>query len=249
MLLFAETLTLVPAEATIELTEEAKEVFNDLDRAFVDTILSARGNDRILLCDDRPFRALAIEAAQIKSVWTQTAVGAAANKTISPQEYFRTSNILAEAKYFYTSLSAGNLFYAWEESNWSVTPTLRTLLDLLARPTNTPRGVINVLGNSAQIAWAQKLDSKQFKTLFVAIFVAFKQAQPECDLQGLADLASARVMQFVRSRLDRAFQDLLRQSTYMTPVGNIVAEVHAIEERTAARVRIALDWALQKART
>jgi hypothetical protein len=58
VLSFAETLTLVPAEATGELTDEARELFSDLDPAFLDTILAARGNDRILLCDDRPFRDL-----------------------------------------------------------------------------------------------------------------------------------------------------------------------------------------------
>jgi hypothetical protein len=132
---------------------------------------------------------------------------------------------------------------------WLVTPTLQSLLDLLARPTNGPQGVINVLRNLARIAWGQKPNDEAFETLFVAIFVAFKKAQPECDLQGLAEVASTTLMQFVRSRFDGPFQDLLRRSTYMTPVRNIVAEVHAVEERVAARVGIALDRALQKART
>jgi hypothetical protein len=218
----------------------------------LDTVLAARGNDRIFLCDDRPFRALATEAAQIESVWTQAAVTVAVNKTVPPEEYFRISNILAEVRYFYTSLNAGNLFYAWKEANWSVTPTLQSLLDLLARPTNAPQGVINVLANLAQISWAQKPekpDDEAFGTFFAAIFVAFKKAQPECDLQVLADVVSAPLLRFVRSSFDGPFRELLRRSTYKTPVANIVAEVHAIQERVVARIGIALGLALQKART
>jgi len=141
------------------------------------------------------------------------------------------------------------LFYAWEESNWSVTPTLQFLLDLFARPTNAPQGVINVLGNLAQIAWAQKPNDEVFETLFVAIFAAFKKAQPEADLKGFAQVASASLIQFVRSRFDGPFQDLLRRSTYLTPVGDIAAEVQAIEERVVARIGLALGKALQKVHT
>jgi hypothetical protein len=185
-------------------------------------------------------------------VWTQAAVAGAVKKTVQPEEYFRISNILAEHKYFYTSLSQGNLLYAWKESNWSVTPTLQSLLDLLARPTNAPQGVINVLSNLAQIACAQnpeKPDGEAFVTLFAAIFVAFKKAQPECDLQVLADVVSTPLLRFVRSRFDGPFQELLRGSTYKTPVANIVAEVHAIQERVIARIVHALAQALLKALT
>ena len=252
VLSFAETLTLVPAEAVGELTNEAREVFNDLDPAFLDTIFAARGNDRILLCDDRPFRTLSTEALQIKSVWTHAAVTAAVNKTVLPEEYFRISNILAESRYFYTTLNAGNLFYEWKRSNWTMTPTLQVLLDLLARPTNAPQGVMNVLANLAQIAWAnkpQKRDDEAFEHLVGAIFVAFKKAEPECHLQVLADMMSAPLLRFVRSRFDGPFQYLLQRSTYYTPVENIVAEVHAIQESIVAAIVQAFARALLKAMT
>jgi hypothetical protein len=62
VLAFAETLTLVPAEAAIEVPDEARRLYEDLDPAYFDTILVARGDNRVLLSDDRPFRALATEA-------------------------------------------------------------------------------------------------------------------------------------------------------------------------------------------
>jgi hypothetical protein len=250
VLSFAETLTLIPAEATGELTVAAKEVFNDLDPAFLDTILAAHGNGRLLLSDDLPFRALATEATQITSVWTQAAVAGATNKTVPPEEYFRISNILAENRYFYTSLNTGNLFYAWKQANWSVTPTLKSLLDLLARPTNAPQGVINVLANLAQISWAlnpQKPDDGDFESLLTAIFVAFKKAQPEYDLQALADVVSAPLLRCVRSSFDGPFRELLRRSTDMTPVTSVVAGVHATQERVVARIVQAFAQALLKA--
>jgi PIN domain associated with the TPR-GreAB-C-PIN system len=145
VLTFAETLTLVPAEAAGEIKDEAKQLFDDLDFAYLDTVLAAKGDRRILLSDDLAFRVLAAEAAQIRTVWTQASVGFAAGvHEILPEDYFQMGNTLAGAGYFFTSINSGNFFHPLKQSEWSPSPTLRTLIDMLARAPNVPQSVLNV---------------------------------------------------------------------------------------------------------
>ena len=85
---FAETLTLVPAEALGEIKEDAKRLFEDLDAAYLDTLLAAKGDDRLLLSDDMPYRVLAGEAAATPSVWSQASISYAASKgKISAEDF------------------------------------------------------------------------------------------------------------------------------------------------------------------
>src|SRR5580704_15429844 len=70
-------------------------LFDELDEAYLDTVLAAKGSDRILLSDDGPFRILAAEAGSIKTVWTQAAVSfAAGQKKVLPETYFQVGNTL-----------------------------------------------------------------------------------------------------------------------------------------------------------
>lgn len=245
---FAKILTLVPAEAEGEIKGEAKELFEDLDPAYLDTILAARGDDRILLSDDLPFRALAAEIAQVKSVWTQAAVAfAVGEKAVSPEEYFQLGNTLAEAGYFFTMLNVENFFHALKQSNWSITPTLQSLIDLLARAANAPEGVLNVLGDLVQIGWAQKPSNEAFEALFTAIFSAFKKAQPARDLEPLAAAAFVKVHRFLGSRFEAQFRDRLLQSTNLTPVATVAAQVRRIQKGLAAQIGGSLGEAVRKA--
>jgi hypothetical protein len=77
---FAESLTVVPAEAAAGIKDEAKQLFEELDEAYLDSVLAAKGSDRILLSDDGPFRCLAAEAGSVKTVWTQAAVSFAVSQ-------------------------------------------------------------------------------------------------------------------------------------------------------------------------
>jgi hypothetical protein len=164
---FAETLTLVPAEALGVIKDEAKKLFEDLDDAYLDTVLAAKGDNRILLCDDLPFRVLAGEAAAIQGIWSQAAVMHAGSKgKISAEDFFQVGNTLAEAKYFFTRLNSGNFFHALKQSNWTINPTIESLINLLARPANDQPGALNVLSELAKIGWPLKPDAESYEAFF-----------------------------------------------------------------------------------
>jgi tetratricopeptide (TPR) repeat protein len=182
---FAESLTLVPAEAPGEIKDEAKTLFNDLDDAYLDTVLAARGDDRVLLCDDFPFRVLGSEAAGIESVWTQPAVAYAVGRgySVTLADHFEVVNALVVAGYFFTSIGADNFLFALRKNGWSIDETIRALADLLAHPANNPVPIFNILRNLIRVAWGEKSRSDVFESLFVTVFSAFKKNQPNRDLE------------------------------------------------------------------
>jgi hypothetical protein len=245
---FAESLTLVPAEAPGGIRDEAKELFEDLDPAYLDTILAAQGNDRILFCDDAPFRALAGAVIAIRSVWTQAMLlDGLREKAIAADDYFRAGNALAEFGYFFTSINVGNFTLALCEADWSLSPAIRALIDLVARPPNAPQGVINVLGELMQTGWAEKPSIDAYENLFAAIFAAFKKAQPQTDPQMLANAAFAKVRQALLRPYRGVFRRKLLKSTYLTPVNTVSAEAWRAPERIAKQIMEALGRALGRA--
>jgi hypothetical protein len=100
----------------------------------------------------------------------------------------------------------------------------------------------------AKIGWAQKADVEAYETLFAAIFAAFKKAQPDRDLETLANGAFFQVQEFLRSGFLVQFRDRLLQSTYLKPVGTIADERRRIQDGLAARIGHSLGQALHKAR-
>jgi hypothetical protein len=246
---FAESLTVIPAEAAASIKDEAKQLFDELDEAYLDTVLAAKGSDRILLSDDGPFRGLAAEAGGIKTVWTQAAVSFASNqKKVPPESYFEVGNTLAGAKYFFTTINPGNFCHALKASRWELTPTVHALIDLLARAPQVPQ-VLNLLGDLAKIGWAQKPEDEAFERLFAAIFAAFAKAQPTLDVEALGNAIFGVVQAFLRQRFEVRFRHGLGGTTYMTPVGSIVDENRMTYHGLISRVGNSLGQALNKARS
>jgi len=249
VLAFAETLTLVPAEAAVDIPDEARKLYEDLDPSYFDTILAAHGDSRVLLSDDRPFRALAAEAIGVKGVWSQSAVMAAyVSQKIASYDYCKVGVTLAEARYFYTTVNCGIFMYELQQSNWAVKPTVQALIDLLVRPQNDPFGVLSVLSELIRVGWAEKPNDHVYEEFFTAIFSGFRKAQPRIDVVGLARIALNRVEGIVYGQLFHArFVGELKNSTNLTPVATAVAEVNALRERLGTRIARILSNALRKA--
>jgi tetratricopeptide (TPR) repeat protein len=250
VLSFSESLTLVPAEAPGEIHDQAKHLFSDHDPAYLDTILAAWGDGRILLCDDLPFRMLAAETAPIKAIWTQPAVafGISVGK-LSTEAHFRVGNALAEAGYFFTTINSGNFLHALKESEWKMTPTLQALIDLLARPANVPQRVFVVLSDLIWGGWAMSPNPQAFVTFFSAVFVGFKKAQPGLDIDSLGNAAFARAQGIMRRNILRArLPDQLVQSTYLTPAATIIAAILEIPQSTIDLLSQLLANALHRAK-
>ena len=250
VLSFAESLTRIPAEAPGAIPDEAKQLFEELDPAYLDTILAVRGDGRILLCDDASFRQIAAATAPIEGIWTQPAVAFAIDAgKLTLDNHFRVGNALTEASYFFTTINCGNFLHALTESGWTLNPTLMALIESLARPTNMPQGVDVVLRDLIWASWAQIHDTDAFGALFTAVFAAFDKTRPHNDVDALTDRAFAEAERLIRRKLfPAAFQHGLRGSTFHTPVGPIAEEARGVPNRTVGRFARALSDALHDAR-
>jgi hypothetical protein len=247
-LAFAEFLTVVPAEAESGIKEEAREIFDDLDAAYLDTVLAARGDHRLLLSDDRPFRSLAAEAAQVLGVWTQaTAAFATGAGTISSERYTEITNALVEAGCFFTMINYRNFLDALKHSEWSITPRVQALIDSLARATNEPRGVLAVTADLIFAAWRARPSDEAYQALFAALFKTLKAAQPQLNMMSFSNAAFARVLAHIRARAGVHFRNHLLASTDQTPVETIAKRVGDIANRLSSRIAQALALGLAEA--
>jgi tetratricopeptide (TPR) repeat protein len=239
VLAFAESLTLVAAEATGEIKDEARKLFGDLDDAYLDTVLAARGDDRVLLCDDFPFRVLACEAAEITAVWTQPAVAYAVGRStrVTYKEHVEVVNALAVAGYFFVSIGVDNFLLALRENGWTIDDTVRALADLLAHPANNQVPIFNILKNLIRVIWGEKPNSELFESLFIAVFSAFKKTQPNRDLAQLIKIVLVDLHQLLwRNYLAAAKKEVMNELLGTTVPASIV-----LANRRAAIRQIALE--------
>ena len=252
VLAFAESLTRVAAEAPGEIKDQAKELFEELDDAYLDTVLAARGDDRVLLCDDFPFRVVAGEATQIDSVWTQPAVAFAVGRSqaVTVDDHFVVVNALAVAGYFFTSIGAENFSFQLGKNGWSIDETIQALADLLAHPANSSIHVLNILRNLIQVGWAKKSSVTAFESLFVTIFSAFKKSQPFRDLDVLIQVVVVDLHRLLwRAHLalfKKEVQNELLSTTSIVPAELVLAPRHEAARQWAAEIAEILFGALYK---
>jgi hypothetical protein len=211
--------------------------------------LAARGDNRVLLSDDRQFRALATEAIGIAGIWGQAAVmSGSVLRRVTADDYCKVAVTLAETGYFYTSINCGTFVYALRQSNWALTPTVNALIDWLARPQNEPLGVLRVLSELIRVGWALKPDDRQFEDFFAALFAGFNRADPKRDLAGLVQMAFSYLDGLIHRQLLRTrFAEELYNSTYLTPVAVPIAEIDGLRHRLGSRIGLSLSNALRTA--
>ena len=175
-------------------------------------------------------------------------MAASVSRTLASDDYFKVAVTLAEAGYFYTTVECGTFMYALRQSGWVVTPTLRVLIDLLARPQNDPFGVLAVLSELIHVAWAAKVEECQYEEFFTSIFAGFRNAQPQTDIVELVRTALNRVESLVYGEIFHAqFAEELKNSTNLTPVAAVTAKIDAIRNRIGTPITRVLSSALRRA--
>jgi hypothetical protein len=224
---FAETLTIVPAEPSMAIAENLREVFEDIDPCFLDTIYAAQGENRLLYSDEHMFRQLAADLSSVGGVWTQAvAFPAVRAGLISNDDYLEIVAGLVSHNYVFTTIDFRCVFHQLKKDNWQITAALLAFAAQIASPTNDPESVVRLVADLAQVGWGQKPNRVSYVRFFVALIKAQRQSQPTRDAS--AYLASVRNMVQARLRLT-GYRLLLKRrlgdSTSLTPVWPIVARL------------------------
>jgi tetratricopeptide (TPR) repeat protein len=246
VLAFAETLEILPAEASAALAEEARPILARLPSAFVDTIYAAQTPGRVLLSDDRVFRGLSEAAGGVSGVWSQVALQAALSQArITIQEYADGVLALVEAAYSFTSLSTPVLMHALKAANWRIEPRVEKLFLLVARPSNEPESVKRLLTDILALAFTTDLERVAFCAIASALLQAFKAAQPDRDLRLLVADIRGRLRNRLLSHVRVPRSELLN-STYLISVEfrsqrSLYARLSILEEMTYLLERARAD--------
>ena len=247
---FATKLTVIPAEAEERISEDAAKLFGEIDPAYLDSVLAAKGDSRILLCDDLPFRLLATEMTGVLGVWSQAAIIAGAELgLISNEDQLRTSNRLVEAGYFYTAINTGNILYELVATGWTVNATIRALIAVLARPANTPEPVLRTVSELIWMGWGACPNTSSFITIFTEIIRSFRSTMTESSVMNIVNVAMNIALVTLRSRLVTGLlRRVLRQSTSMTSIEAVMSTINTISEAILGEVRRSIREAVVRSR-
>lgn len=246
-LVLAESLTLLPAEGSANISAEARELFKGLHEAFLDTAIAAQHGDRLLLSDDRSLRAMAASMLGVHAVWTQPSLKQAGQDgQLTPTDYRDDVVTLAEAGYRFTMFGEVEIVRAAETANWEINARVQSLLDLLAAPNNDSDSVQRCLTGLIVGAWRSAPHRSDFRNLFRAVVAAFRKAQPSLDVPGMLQLAFNRTQDLLRSLVRQShLKRRLLETTFRVPLAAFNTEfdepVATFSEAIADELGRALD--------
>jgi tetratricopeptide (TPR) repeat protein len=246
---FAEELTLVPATPTVILADEKRQIFDDLDPSFLDTIYAAEGDGRLLYSDEYMFRRLGLELNSVDGVWTQiAAINANHTGYISNLDYYEIVSKLVVHNYRFTTIDFRCILYQLKKDNWQVTPALEAFSAQIATPTNDHDSVIRVLSNLAQIGWHAKPDLASYVRFFAKLIATEGQVSPLRD--AVAHIGLVRKSVRALCRLG-AYHVLLKPQltacTYLTPVSTIIGRINIQADAAFLPINEALSQAFAAA--
>ncbi len=249
-LMFAESLTLVAAEPSMALIADTRELFEDIDPSFLDSIYAAQGEGRLLLCDDQEFRQLAVELSGIQGIWTQAAaLYAGQTGDFTPDDYFDLVGALVGAHYRFTTFDHRVMLHQMRKDVWAITPAITAFTIQLALPSNESSSVIRLLADLARFGWLVKPSRTALVAVFAEIFRSFSRLQPDRDLDVLVGEVLTVVRGLLRSNGYSVFyKNRLLSTTRLTPVEILVSSVRAAADRTFETVAGALAQACSSAK-
>lgn len=238
----AEKLLLVAAESNRPVPQKFADFFDELDPAYIDTLIAASHSNRCLLSDDLGFRVIAQEAGA-SGTWSQAFAQAAhmAGGMTHP-EYRTVVSALIEANHSFTQFRPADIVGEVLEARWSVNDRLRKYIEMMFADTVDRSSVASLI---AQVLIESKVhapdDAKyaRFHVAYAEAGTALGKAETARDDYERAMSIIAKIIERKASRL--LFPQFLRETTYLTPLSKISAETHGIAMRQTQLMRESLE--------
>ncbi|MDQ7251470.1 PIN domain-containing protein [Dongia sedimenti] len=246
---FALTLTVLPSEADNEIDGELREILNSLDGAYHDTIIAARGQKRLLLCDDLILRAISVERADVKAAWSQAALlfGGQSHQ-VSDADYIEASSQLAEYQYDFTMLGPHHLIHDLLGAEWQITERFSKLSSVAASPKCDVQSVIRFFCDLAFFAWRIKPSGDAYISAMAAFIRALRSSRGPAGAIEILSSSETLLQERLRGRgHGHALRYRLSYSTMLTPAEQVLSEVDATADRVGAQIMHALNLANHQA--
>jgi tetratricopeptide (TPR) repeat protein len=146
---------ILPAIPKTDFNSGMRELAKHMDPAILDTLAAANGSGRVLLCDDRRVRMVAMDSSRQEGVWLQVAMLVAMNaRKLDRATYYEATVNLAAAGHLHTTLDAEAFFRAAEKAKWSPDGMFRKICQVLGGPTIDPRSMKVVACTFLKLLWS-----------------------------------------------------------------------------------------------
>jgi cellulose synthase operon protein C len=245
---FVESLTLIPAETTVEMNSTARAVIEDLHPAFMDTIYAAQSSGRLLVCDDFPLRMLVAEVAGVASVWTQPINNFALNRNlITLEAWFKTTGELVDAGYFFTMVGHKDFLFDLHQNDWAISSRVKKFCQLMARPSSDQASVRKVLAELISFGWSEAPSGEANVRFFAHLFGAFSILHPKGSVVTIAQEAIDLTERNLRASGRAKFlKKRLLGSTTLKSVSAIASSIDAIAVRISTKMANAISQSLER---
>jgi len=164
---------ILPCTAALTVKREARSKLGELiGPSFVETILAAADEYRVLYSDDGPLRELAKVEHGVSSVWTQPVLISLRKRgAISDGAYTESVVKLACLNYRHTSIDDQVLLEAAKQAQWRPVYPFSQVVRILGAESNLD-SAITVAAKYVYLLWKQKLLPDQYERLVIAVLGA-----------------------------------------------------------------------------
>jgi tetratricopeptide (TPR) repeat protein len=165
---------ILPCRAALSIRREERLSLGEvLGETFVDTVLVAMDEDRIMYSDDRMLRELAASEYGIAGVWTQALLIALHDRGAVDSDTYNSAVVrLACLGYHHTSINAAVLLRATKMASWHLVYPLPQVLRMLGGKWSDPESAVRVAVEYVYALWQENLFPEQYIALVDATLSA-----------------------------------------------------------------------------
>lgn len=165
---------ILPCTAALSVKRDVRAKLGDLiGPSFVETVLVAADEGRILYSDDALFRGLAKAEYSVSGVWSQVVLmSLQKNGVISDEVYAQRVVRLACLNYYHTSINDQILLEATRQAQWRPNYPFVLVVSLLGGTQSDLNSAATVAAKYVRLLWKQTILPSQYEHLVLAVLDA-----------------------------------------------------------------------------
>jgi tetratricopeptide (TPR) repeat protein len=165
---------ILPCTAALAIERRTREKLGSLiGPPFVETVLVATSDDRVLYSDDRSLRELAKTGYRVAGVWTQAVLMNLLKRRVVSEDIYNQCVVrLACSHYRHTSINDQVLLEATKQAKWRPTYPFSQVAQVLSGANSDPKSAVKVAADYVRLLWQQKLLPDQYERLVIAVLDA-----------------------------------------------------------------------------
>ena len=169
-----EHCSILPCRAALDVERKERAIISEsIGACFLDTLLTAHYEQRILFSDDAIFRNLALRSYGVQGVWMQPLlVFLRDGGYISEETYSQAVIKLAGLNYHHTSISAKDLLEATKLSKWQPVSPFSQVVKVLGGHRSDLEPSIQVATKYIYMLWEQQLAPDRYEDFILSVLDA-----------------------------------------------------------------------------